>query len=297
MPWRLCFDRGHGDSRASSATVPVAPAALRPGGHLPAHRHRHPPGHCGMTNAGRRHAWLIGASSGMGLEVGRLLVKAGWAVTLSARNPERLEHAAAEIGADLMVVDITDRAAIESSAKRLYSQHQPELVLVNAGDYRPMPLKEFDIDLFEHLNRVNYLGSVYTLGAVLPLMRARGGGQILLNASAAGFRGLPNGAPYSAPKAATIHLAEALHPEAASWGIRLRVINPGFVDSRLTAKNKFRMPGLLKPEVAAQRIFDRLEDDGFEISFPHRLIWPLKLLRCMPYRLYFWVIERKVLAA
>ena len=232
----------------------------------------------------------------MGLEVGRLLVKAGWTVTLSARNSERLEQAAGDIGAATLALDITDRAAVETAAQRIYSQRQPQLVLVNAGDYRPMPLEAFDIDLFEHLNRVNYLGAVYVLGSVLPRMRARGG-QVLLNASAAGFRGLPNGAPYSAPKAATIHLAEALHPEAARWGIRLRVINPGFVDSRLTAKNRFHMPGLLKPEVAAQRIFDQLEGKGFEISFPRRLIWPLKVLRCLPYRLFFWLIERKVLAA
>mgnify|MGYP000034164483 FL=1 len=232
----------------------------------------------------------------MGLEVGRLLVKAGWAVTLSARDTERLEQAAGDIGAAAMALDITDRAAVETAAQRIYSQRQPQLVLVNAGDYRPMPLEAFDTDLFEHLNRVNYLGAVYVLGSVLPLMRARGG-QVLLNASAAGFRGLPNGAPYSAPKAATIHLAEALHPEAARWGIRLRVINPGFVDSRLTAKNRFHMPGLLKPEVAAQRIFDQLDGKGFEISFPRRLIWPLKVLRCLPYRLFFWLIERKVLAA
>ena len=57
------------------------------------------------------------------------------------------------------------------------------------------------------------------------------------------------------------------------------------------------MPGLLKPEVAAQRIFDQLDGKGFEISFPRRLIWPLKVLRCLPYRLFFWLIERKVLAA
>ena len=115
----------------------------------------------------------------------------------------------------------------------------------------PCPWKHSTSHLFERLNRVNYLGAVYVLGAVLPLMREHGGGQILLNASAAGYRGLPRAAPYSAPKAATIHLAESLHPEALRWGIRLRVINPGFVRSRLTAKNAFRMPGLMEPEAAA----------------------------------------------
>jgi len=250
-----------------------------------------------MTRDIGPHAWLVGASSGMGLEVGRLLVKAGWAVTLSARDPDRLDRAAADIGAAALPLDITDRDAVEAAVHQLYRQCPPGLVLINAGDYLPMSLEDFDVDLFERLNQVNYLGAVYVLGAVLPLMRAHGGGQILLNASAAGYRGLPHGSPYSAPKAATIHLAEALHPEAARWNIRLRVINPGFVDSRLTAKNKFHMPGLLTPEAAAQRIFDALDRKGFEISFPRRLIWPLKLLRCLPYPLFFWFIERKVLAA
>lgn len=232
----------------------------------------------------------------MGLEFGRLLVKAGWKVTVSAREPTRLHDAAAEIGATPLSLDITDREAVHASAQQVFSKTVPELVMVNAGDYRPMPLEDFDVDLFERLNRVNYLGAVYVLGSVLPMMRKQGHGQILLNASAAGYRGLPQGAPYSAPKAATIHLAEALQPEAARWGIRLRVINPGFVDSRLTAKNDFRMPGLLTAETAARRIMDALDENGFEISFPRRLIWPLKLLRCLPYRIFFWFIGRKVLS-
>lgn len=250
-----------------------------------------------MSGNGIRHAWLIGASSGMGLELGRLLIEAGWRVTLSAREPIRLRDAALEIGATPLSLDVTDRDAVHACAQQIFAELGPQLVLVNAGDYRPMPLEDFDVDLFERLNRVNYLGAVYVLSAVLPLLRARGGGQVLLNASAAGYRGLPRGAPYSAPKAATIHLAEALHPEAARWGIRLRVINPGFVDSRLTAKNDFEMPALLTAEDAARRIHACLERSGFEISFPRRLIWPLKLLRCLPYALYFAVIKRRVLAA
>ena len=249
-----------------------------------------------MSNS-QRHAWLIGASSGMGLELGRLLVKAGWTVTISAREPTRLQAAATEIGATPFSMDITDRDAVHAAARQVFAELAPELVMVNAGDYRPMPLEDFDVDLFEKLNLVNYLGAVYVLGSVLPMMREQGGGQILLNASAAGYRGLPKGAPYSAPKAATIHLAEALQPEAARWGIHLRVINPGFVESRLTAMNDFRMPGLLTAEAAARRIMGGLDDNGFEISFPRRLIWPLKLLRCLPYRIYFWFIGRKVLSS
>jgi NAD(P)-dependent dehydrogenase (short-subunit alcohol dehydrogenase family) len=159
-----------------------------------------------------------------------------------------------------------------------------------------MPIEDFDATLFERLSQVNYMGPVNVLDAVLPLMREQGGGEILLNASAAGLRGLPRSAPYSAPKAATIHLAEALRPEAGRWGIRLRVINPGFVKSRLTAKNRFAMPGLLEPTEAAKRIVAAIGQSRFEISFPRRLIWPLKVLRCLPYGIYFRLIERRVLS-
>ena len=250
-----------------------------------------------MNAAAGRNAWLIGASTGVGLELGRLLARQGWQVTLSARNEDQLKQAAEQIGADQLALDITDSEAVRSCAQRLFAQAPPALVVVNAGDYEPMPLEAFDIELFERLNRVNYLGAVYALGAVLPLMRDSGGGQVLINASAAGYRGLPRSAPYSAPKAATIHLAESLRPEAARWGVRLRIINPGFIRSRLTAKNRFRMPGLMAPEQAAQRIVDALDGRGFEISFPRRLIWPMKLLRCLPYRLFFAFIERRVLPA
>jgi short-subunit dehydrogenase len=248
-----------------------------------------------MSAATAQHAWLIGASRGMGLEVGRQLAAAGWRVTLSARDPDRLAQAASELGAAALALDITDRDAVSAGAAQMFAADPPTLIMINAGDYEPMSLAAFDAALFERLNRVNYLGVVNVIGAVTAPMRDHGGGQILINASAAGYRGLPGAAPYSAPKAAAIHLAEALHPEAARWGIRLRVINPGFVRSRLTAKNRFRMPAMLEPEQAARRIVARLDSRSFEISFPRRLVWPLKLLRCLPYALYFRLIARKVL--
>ena len=86
-----------------------------------------------MSSPGKKRAWLIGASSGMGLEVGRLLVADGWQVTLSARNPGRLAGAATELGCAHAVVDVTDAAAVEQLAAILFEAGPPELVLVNAG--------------------------------------------------------------------------------------------------------------------------------------------------------------------
>lgn len=243
----------------------------------------------------RQHVWIVGASQGMGLELARLMAAEGWHVTLSGRTPESLDAAAQSCGGDAVAFDATDQAATLGAAAQVFHDNPPDLVVMNVGDYRPMSAQQFDVELFESLNRTNYLAAVYLLDAVLPHMRLTGGGQILLNASAAGYRGLPNAAPYSAPKAALIHLAEALTPELARSGIRLRMINPGFVRSRLTEKNTFPMPLLMEPGQAARRILRGIRSGGFEISFPRRLTWTLKLLRCLPYRLYFAIVDRWVL--
>lgn len=242
-----------------------------------------------------RHAWLIGASQGMGRELSLELAARGWRLTLSARNRSALEAVAADCGARAVSLDATDREAVERVSRELFAEDPPDLVIMNVGDYEPMPLDDFDVDLFERLNRSNYLASVYLLGAVTPLMRASGGGQILLNASAAAYRGLPKAAPYSAPKAAVLHMAEALRPELERWQINLRVINPGFVESRLTAKNPFPMPFLQTAAQAARSIARRVDKPGFEIAFPWRLIGVLKVLRCLPYALYFRIMNRAVL--
>lgn len=241
-----------------------------------------------------REAWIIGASQGMGRALAEGLSRQGWKLWLSARSPDTLEPVAERTGGTALTLDATEAESLREAAETVFANSQPELVIVNVGDYQPMPAVEFDAGLFERLNRSNYLSCVYLLDALIPYLRGRGG-QILLNVSAAAFRGLPLGAPYSAPKAATLNMAEALRPELSAVGISLRVINPGFVRSRLTDKNPFKMPLLLEPEVAARRIIDQIDSSGFEIAFPRRLIWTLKLLRCLPYRLYFWIVDRWVL--
>jgi short-subunit dehydrogenase len=126
----------------------------------------------------------------------------------------------------------------------------------------------------------------------LPHLLARRSGQILVTASLAGYCGLPYGAPYGASKAALINLAESLRPELEARGVRLRVVNPGFVRSRLTDKNRFRMPYLMEPDQAARAVMRRLDREGFEIAFPSPLVWRLRLLRALPYRLFFHLTRR-----
>lgn len=251
-----------------------------------------------MSGRGCRLVWLIGASSGIGAALAGQLLSAGYRVALSARRAERLN--ALRVGLNGTVencgvfpVDVTDEAALSACVKAIEAEMGAiDFAIINAGDYQPMALTEFDVDLFRRLMDVNYLGVVNCIAALLPVMLPRGAGQILVTASIAGYRGLPLAAPYSASKAAAINLAEALQPELRKQGIRIRVINPGFVDTPLTKKNDFRMPFLITPESAASRIVAQLERDHFEIAFPRRFAWLMKLLRCLPYRLYFPLINR-----
>jgi len=242
----------------------------------------------------QRQAWIVGASRGMGRAVAERLAGEGWDLWLSARSSKSLEEVATVTGGKSIPMDATQRPRVQEAVDTVFASAQPQLIIMNVGDYQPMPAEAFDVAVFERLYQINFLATVYLLDALIPRMRGAGG-QILLNVSASAYRGLPLGAPYSAPKAAILNMAEALRPELKREGISLRVINPGFVRSRLTDKNPFPMPFLLQPEAAAHRIVAQLDASGFEIAFPRRLIWPLKLLRCLPYRWYFQIVDRWVL--
>jgi short-subunit dehydrogenase len=121
-------------------------------------------------------------------------------------------------------------------------------------------------------------------------MKARASGRIVLVSSVAGYRGLPRAAAYGASKAALTHLGEALRLSLAPDNITVQVVNPGFVATPLTAKNDFPMPFLMPAEDAAQRILKGLAGSAFEITFPRRFTYFLKLLRILPYGLYFRVL-------
>ncbi len=123
-------------------------------------------------------------------------------------------------------------------------------------------------------------------------MKERGKGQVAVNASVAGYRGLPKAAAYGASKAAAIHLCEALKFDCDNMGVVMQVVNPGFIDTPLTRKNDFPMPFLLPMDEAGRRVVDGFEKGRFEVTFPRRLAFILKLLRIAPYALYFPLVAR-----
>lgn len=252
------------------------------------------------VTAGGRVAMITGASAGIGRSLAIKLARDGWQVAVCARREAALRSIAEDhpdIADRLHVypLDVTDVA--ESQAVFMAVEEgvgEVDTLILNAGDYDPMPLDAFDPEIFQRLITVNFLGSVNGVGAALGPMRERGRGQILLTASLSAYRGLPQAAPYGASKAAVLNMAESLRPALAGSGVSLRVINPGFVKTRLTEKNRFHMPQLITPEQAADAIYREIDNAGFEIFFPKRFAWTLKFLRLLPYRLYFALTRRMV---
>ena len=192
-------------------------------------------------------------------------------------------------------MDVTEEKQVAAAVAEIERRGLlPDLTLYNAGYYEPVTGWQVDASVFAKHMAVNYQGAVHTLSALLPPLVARGTGHIGLVASLSGYCGLPRATAYGPSKAALISLAESLKLETDAAGLDLSVINPGFVDTRLTEKNDFKMPYLMTPEEAAHAIHDGLARRDFEIAFPRKFVRWLKLARLLPYGLYFRATKRLV---
>lgn len=238
--------------------------------------------------------WITGASTGIGREIALQLAAAGVTVAASARSADKLLGLGHGIKA--FPLDVTNLAAVKNTVAQIEQELGPiNLAIFSAATYEEVAATEIDPAKFANILNVNYIGVVNCLSAVLPNMLARGVGHISWIASLAGYTGLPKAAAYGPSKAALINLAESLKPELALKGIRISVINPGFVETPMTAVNKFPMPFLMQPTEAAKRTIAGLAKGKFEISYPTRFVLILKLLRLLPYRIFFWLITKATL--
>ena len=237
--------------------------------------------------------WLVGASTGIGRATAHALHAQGAKVIVSARSQAALDTFAAEHpGATVLAMDAADAASVEAAAQTVLKAGPLDLVLYCAGYYKELRATEFDLASMLRHNQVNYVGALYLLSAVLPHFLARKAGHISLVSSVAGYRGLPQSLAYGPTKAALINLAETLYVDLKDSNISVSLICPGFVETPLTAQNKFTMPGLIKPEKAAEEILRGWAKGEFETHFPKRFTYFMKALALLPPRLYFPVIRK-----
>ncbi|WP_085899585.1 SDR family NAD(P)-dependent oxidoreductase [Kiloniella majae] len=240
------------------------------------------------------HIWILGASSGIGLALARELSDAGAILALSSRRRPELNDINEALGGQHLVVpcDVSDAASIEEACNKI-TKHFPRIdsAIYMAGYYNPTKFEDIEIQEVRKTIDVNLTGAFVFSTHILKVLRKQDKGQIALCASVAGYRGLPNGQPYSATKAAIINMAESLRIENKNPAIDIKVINPGFVRTPMTDKNPFKMPMIIEPENAAKAIASGLQSRAFEIHFPKKFTYFLKLLRILPSWIYFRLMK------
>jgi short-subunit dehydrogenase len=236
--------------------------------------------------------WLVGASEGLGLALAQKLSAAGADLILSARNEDTLLKAVASLPGKgvALPMDVGSTDSVTAAAAQL-----PGLdgVVFLAGVYTPMRAQDWDAAAAEAMANVNFTGCMRVMGAVLPGMVARGQGHVVITGSLSGFRGLPGAIGYAASKAGTMVLAESLYADLRKTNVAVQLANPGFIRTRLTAKNDFTMPFIMEPEAAADIMFRHMRSSRFKISFPTLFSWLFRGGQFLPDWLYYRMFPPK----
>lgn len=224
---------------------------------------------------------ITGASSGIGEALALEYASPNVFLALTGRNSSRLEKVAEicrNLGSDVetSLADVSDEHAMYEWISTIDNKIPITLVIANAGisggtggvtDGEP-------IEQARQIFNINIMGVLNTLNPILPKMIERKSGQIAIISSMAGFRGFPSAPAYSASKGAVRFYGEALRGSLKSHGVKVNVVCPGFVRSRITDVNEFPMPFLMETSQAAKIIIDGLEKNTGRIAFP----WPIHLV-------------------
>jgi len=251
----------------------------------------------------KKTCWIIGASQGIGEALAKSYYAQGFNLAISARNLEKLEQIKEQFlllekkPQEILVnkVDVVDvNSLAETRDKILENFGQIDLVIFCSAVYQPTSVIDFDLIAAKQTIDVNLNGFLNLLNVITPQMVKQKSGQIAVIASVAGYCGLPKSFAYGASKAALINLCEGIYPELQKHGIAISVINPGFVKTRLTDKNSFKMPFIISVKSAAEEIVKGLQKRQFEIHFPKKFTFFLKVLRLLPYQLFFFITKKIV---
>jgi short-subunit dehydrogenase len=239
-------------------------------------------------------AAVTGASSGIGLSLAKALAKAGCRVGLIARRREKLDELTEVIRsaggiAAAAPADVADPLEMKAAIQEIRARLGPiDLLIANAGVGAPTLLQPVNVADIEKMFRINVLGVVYSVAAVLPEMLERRQGHLVGISSLAAYKGLPGESAYCASKAALNVYLEGLRIQLRDRGIRVTTICPGFVKTPMTAMNKFPMPGLMTADAAAERIVRTIRQGRKVYNFPWQAILLTTMSRWMP----DWLLAR-----
>lgn len=239
-------------------------------------------------------AIITGASSGIGWELAKELARQGCKVGLVARRRDKLDQLEAEIRqvgghALAATADVGDRIQVAKAFQEITAQLGPvDLMIANAGLGLPTLLDPINIHDVESMIRINLMGVIYAVEAVLSDMLKRGRGHLAAVSSLASYKGLPGESGYCASKAAVNTYMEGLRIQLRSKGIAVTTICPGFVRTPMTEVNEFHMPWLMEADESARRIVRALRNKRKVYNFPWQTSLLMRATRWVP----DWLIAR-----
>ena len=234
--------------------------------------------------------WIIGASEGLGRELAIQLSNLGVELIVSARNEIRLNELSLRTKAKVIPLDVLDINAVR---KAFNAVGRIDGIVYAAGDYTPLNSTSWNIDEVDKMIAINFTGAARVLGLVVPKFIAQNYGHVVMIGSLSGFRGLPNAIGYGASKAGMMHLAENIKADLYKSNIKVQLINPGFIKTRLTEKNNFKMPFIMSAEDAAKHVIRAMRRNRFQTNFPVMFSLIFRMTNFLPAFLYFWLFSKK----
>lgn len=244
-----------------------------------------------------RNILITGASSGIGEALAMHYAAPGIYLALSGRDKARLENVAAQCrqrgaAVEENIISVTDRDAMRGWIDDIDQRHPLDLVIANAGISGGTGSGGETEEQVREIFDVNITGVLNTVLPVLPLMEKRKRGQVALMASLASFSGWPGAPAYGASKGCVRLYGEALRGALRGSGVEVSVICPGFVESRMTAVNGYKMPFLMGSARAAAIIAAGLTQDRGRIFFPWQSVILAALIASLPLALNHRILTR-----
>ncbi len=246
-------------------------------------------------NENAKKIWITGASSGIGKALAIKFANNGWKVAISARR-ENLLQDLSKNNSNIFpfTLDVKDEKLTKSVFQNIIEKFKTlDICVFCNGIHDPEAEKKLSSEKIREIMETNFFGTLNCIMAVNAFFRENKSGHISIVASVAGYRGLPASSGYCASKSALISLAESLYFDFKRHNVRISVINPGFIKTPMTDKNKFPMPMIKSSEFAAEKIFIGLtKKNAFEIHFPLIFTMLMKLLKIMPNWLYLMIASK-----